>query len=408
MIDGVSIFTGDKDKDLADSSNYLVGITQETVTQPSYMFAYCPLAADFDGNGATDLFFGKFYYDGSDNYALFYYLRDYLPTASISKPSGWEDFYGGETTEINWAAAQTGLFSNEAFTVDLYYSVDGGTNYTLIATNETNDGSYDWTIPLLNTESGRIKVSSSNAIRLSGGDETLYSFTVSSTPEVTVVSPNGGEDLSGGSVHYISWEADGGPDGLVPEPISIFYSNDSGMTYSTTIAASIENTGAYAWTVPTVSTTTARIKVTAQSTVEFAGEDASDADFSIGTYDPIVNLLSPNGGGVYDAGDNIYISWEASNGAGGLAADPISLYYSTNSGATYPVAIASSIANAGSYLWTTPDIDNGNVRVKVEAVSNLGYTGSDTSDADFILSKDTGEVPVLTEMKSGPSPFSQR
>ncbi|HEX8704805.1 MAG TPA: hypothetical protein VF815_38590, partial [Myxococcaceae bacterium] len=97
----------------------------------------------------------------------------------------------------------------------------------------------------------------------------------SSGPRVTVVSPNGGEALRSGDVHDLRWSTAG----LIAN-VRLEFSPDNGSVWQT-ITASTPNTGQYAWTVPSVTTSQARIRVSdaANPTVS----DTSDAVFSIAT-----------------------------------------------------------------------------------------------------------------------------
>lgn len=89
---------------------------------------------------------------------------------------------------------------------------------------------------------------------------------------VTVTAPNGSETLTGGGTYNITWSTTG----TITDPISIYYSTDSGINFPNTVATAETNDGAYTWTVPNTATGTAKIKVAAGSL-----NDVSDANFSI-------------------------------------------------------------------------------------------------------------------------------
>ena len=108
------------------------------------------------------------------------------------------------------------------------------------------------------------------------------------TPDtVTGVTPNGGGAVIG-SVRTITWINGGG----FNRNVKIELSTDGGSTYPTVIAASASNTGAYAWTVPNMPTSTARIRV---READFAAPSGtSSANFTISS--------SPLAAGVIVAG----------------------------------------------------------------------------------------------------------
>jgi hypothetical protein len=81
---------------------------------------------------------------------------------------------------------------------------------------------------------------------------------------------------------------------------------------------------------------------------------------------PILSLVSLNSGGAFNAGSSQNIVWSASDSNFGTT--PITLAYSTD-GSNY-TAIASSIANTGSYTWTMPTINSTNVTLKITATDS--------------------------------------
>src|SRR5206468_8865677 len=75
---------------------------------------------------------------------------------------------------------------------------------------------------------------------------------------------------------------------------------------------------------------------------------------------PAVAVTSPNGGEAWAVGSSQTLTWNATDNAGVANVD---LAYSTDGGATYPNAIATGIANSGSYAWTVPNTPSTQARV---------------------------------------------
>ena len=65
------------------------------------------------------------------------------PVVNVLRPNGGERLVAGCTQEIEWSASDEGGVSS----VTLYYSADGGSNWTNIAAGLDNTGSYPWTVP---------------------------------------------------------------------------------------------------------------------------------------------------------------------------------------------------------------------------------------------------------------------
>ncbi len=114
-----------------------------------------------------------------------------------------------------------------------------------------------------------------------GQDVSDATFTIAppdtTSPAVTVTSPNGGESWAAGSIHNITWTA---TDDVGVTAVDLYYSTDGGLTF-TLIAAGVANTGSYAWTVPNAATTNAFVKVVAHDGSGNTGQDLSNAAFTI-------------------------------------------------------------------------------------------------------------------------------
>ncbi|MBI5709895.1 MAG: hypothetical protein HZC42_06260, partial [Candidatus Eisenbacteria bacterium] len=66
---------------------------------------------------------------------------------------------------------------------------------------------------------------------------------------------------------------------------------------------------------------------------------------------PVVTMTAPNGGETWKAGSTHNITWTATDAVGVTAVD---IAWSSDGGATFPNAIATGIANSGSYAWPVP------------------------------------------------------
>ena len=107
----------------------------------------------------------------------------------------------------------------------------------------------------------------------------VYQINVDGTSPFAVTSPNGGEIYNGGSLQTITWNAvntDQAPFNVANVKISL--STDGGLTYPTIIIASTPNDGSEVLTIPSVVSTTAKMKIEAIGNIFF---DISNANFII-------------------------------------------------------------------------------------------------------------------------------
>jgi len=95
-----------------------------------------------------------------------------------------------------------------------------------------------------------------------------------------------------------------------------------------------------------------------------------------------VVATSPNGGEVWTIGNTENVTWTASDNVGVTS---VNLDYSTDDGATYPFAIASGIANTGSYAWVVPNTPTTDGRVRATAFDAATNNAADASDQKFTI-----------------------
>lgn len=108
-------------------------------------------------------------------------------------------------------------------------------------------------------------------------------------PQVTVISPNGGEGFEPGDICDITWLAE---DNVGVDSISIFYSIDAGSSWET-IASGEANDSTYSWTIPNTPSDNCLVKILAYDPSHNTDEDQSDSFFSISTQGIGENSSSP-------------------------------------------------------------------------------------------------------------------
>jgi hypothetical protein len=138
------------------------------------------------------------------------------------------------------------------------------------------------------------------------------------------------------------------------------------------------------------------------ATVEEAGD----------TEGPVVTVLQPNGGEVWDVESFFDIMWDATDNIGVTSID---ILLSSDGGATYPHTIATGEANDGVFNWQVDADYTTGARVKVIAHDAAGNDGEDISNADFEIYDPLSGV--ITEVENPgrlviagatPNPFSER
>ena len=108
------------------------------------------------------------------------------PTVEVTAPNGAEMWDVDSVHNITWLAEDPAGIT----TIDLYFSINGsGGDYTLIASGESNDGRYAWTLPDVASSNCFVKVVAWDAIGTSGNDVSNAAFEIA--PVGTYLSPMG-------------------------------------------------------------------------------------------------------------------------------------------------------------------------------------------------------------------------
>jgi hypothetical protein len=97
---------------------------------------------------------------------------------------------------------------------------------------------------------------------------------------------------------------------------------------------------------------------------------------------PTVTVTSPAGGESWAAASSHNITWTATDDV--IVAN-VSIALSTDGGATFPTAVATGIANSGTFAWSVPVNLTSTARIRVRALDGAGNVGSDSSHANFSI-----------------------
>lgn len=109
---------------------------------------------------------------------------------------------------------------------------------------------------------------------------------------VVVTSPNGGEVLTGGSQHTITWSSTGNVNNVM-----LYYSVDGGSAFGL-IAAGTDNDGSYTWNVPNTATGSALVKIVGRDAGGATlATDQSNANFTITANSALPVAEAPTGSG---------------------------------------------------------------------------------------------------------------
>ena len=203
------------------------------------------------------------------------------PFIDILYPNGGETEVECDYYVINWAHG--GVHPNNRFS--LYYSTDGGANWTTIATNiyqsNTSNSQYGWSNPPV---SGSVLIRVSDYYNSALFGQSDAPFTMSPNTDIIVTYPNGGESLEAGTTHTITWA-----DNAI-NYCQIELSIDGGSTWSY-IDSYESSDGSYTWVVPNTPSANCLVRIT--DTDYYCKHDESDTVFEIAPPTPVITNVSP-------------------------------------------------------------------------------------------------------------------
>lgn len=124
------------------------------------------------------------------------------PTLTITAPNGGEAWYIGDTRDVTWNASDTNLISNS---VNIWYSLSGGTEYTGIVADTDNDGIHPWALPSVQSYNAKVRLKVSDSFGNFSQKASASPFSITYVPPQT---PQGvSVDTSNNLDAVISWQA---------------------------------------------------------------------------------------------------------------------------------------------------------------------------------------------------------
>ena len=309
-------------------------------------------------------------------------------TIAVISPNGGESWVADSSHTITWSDNFDPQVKIELF--------KGGAFLSLIKASTISNGVYEWEINKGIPSDSDYTVKISSTVNSNVFDFSDENFTIIAN-EVTVTSPNGGEDWKAGTTQMITWTDN------FDENVKIDL-NKAGVFLSS-LTGSTPSNGSFNWNIPFDFTGgsdySIRIASVQTSSVVF---DNSDGNFTITPNQ--ITVTSPNGGEIWRTVVPQTITWN-DNLAGTVK---IELYQGGQDPGDLHSVLTISTPSTGSFLWnvTTDVVPANDYLIKI--TSNLNNNIFDFSDTTFtfikeitVLSPNGGELPWLvgTQMVIG-------
>ncbi len=214
------------------------------------------------------------------------------PIYYIYTPYEGAVFYQNSEVIVQW-------YSDNNNSANVDFSSDNGQTWIQVG--------YGVTIPFFIFEAPAVNSSQCLVKVTDGTDPAVFSqsqlFSVVPTPEVTLVTPNGGEIWNYGGLNTVTWTGSN-----LSNSVDLEYSSDGGITWQVFwYGESTPTGGSIQVETPMVNTSAARIRIS--DYYYPAANDKSDANFTINV--PPFIIYSPNAGSSYYTNQTLTVSWFA-------------------------------------------------------------------------------------------------
>lgn len=124
-------------------------------------------------------------------------ITDPVYRITATSPNGGEAWVAGDVYDILWSSES--INGSAMVDANIYYSIDSGESWTLIAEDQLNNGSYSWaTPPSLNSSTVRVRVAGTDLVNEITSDSSDADFSVapSGTELPPITNPTGAVDIS--------------------------------------------------------------------------------------------------------------------------------------------------------------------------------------------------------------------
>jgi len=293
-----------------------------------------------------------------------------VQSLEIVSPNGGEFWEANTAKNISWN-------SSAVTQVKIEYSSNNGLTWALVENNLLSSGSYDWTVPNVNSTQAKIRIS--DAVDGNPNDESNATFRIKQAGTLKLIKPKSGDNWVAGDLNKIEWEAQN------VEKIKIEYTTTNAIYDPTALhfddqwfnlVTNAPGAAGVFETRFTIPSTEYRLRI---SDAEFDEPVDFSGLFTVkGQPSYSLQLLTPNGGENWIIGEPYEIAWTSEN------VERIAIDYSLNNGTTWDNILADAPSN-GLFNWVVPSIQDRSDLCKIRIRHATDSTIFDLSDASFSI-----------------------
>jgi hypothetical protein len=264
---------------------------------------------------------------------------------------------------------------------------------TIVNNIPASDKKYSMKIPGVTSVNCKIRITDMENSGIKDESDVVFKVI---QPVILVTSPVGGEKWLAGTTREITWSSSN------IKNVKIEYTTNSGKDWQLIITSVSASSGSCYFTVPVISSTQCKVRISDASDADIKDESASV--FTIAN--PGITVVTPNGGEKWTSSETKEIIWTSKD------ISNVKIDYTTNNGTSWISILNSISANTTSYLWTVPTITSISCKLRISDVDNSRI--SDESNGLFEISlpvgienEMNGSIPEkYLLLQSYPNPFN--
>jgi len=304
-------------------------------------------------------------------------------TALIS-PNGGETWVAGRSYSVSWTKP------TNSFLMNIDYSTDNGATWFNITKNvDVAAQNFNWFTPRVSSTECLVRIIDANTNLEVDRSKAVFSL-LPSEYEITRPSPKD-PIYAGGASDYIRWNTS--------DALNVrFEFSENGLTDWVAVSAVVNsNSEQVAWTIPSVDTKSAVVRMVNASTGEVITQTGKFRILS-GT----LKITNPKAGDKLNIGTKVPVRWIYNN------VSKFDLQFSYDGGNTWQLVAQDVLANKNSQQWTVPNVKTDNAIIR--ALWNGDPTMEYSRVSGFSIG---GEVSVNEDEENGfvlnmpvPNPFN--
>ncbi|MCF6270310.1 MAG: hypothetical protein L3J41_11400 [Melioribacteraceae bacterium] len=293
-----------------------------------------------------------------------------VQSLEVTAPNGNEFWEANTSKNITWN-------SSAVTHVKIEFTSNNGLDWAVVEDSLPSSGSYDWTVPNVNSTQAKIRIS--DAVDGDPIDESNATFRIKQAGTLKLINPKSGDNWVAGDLNRIEWEADN------VEKVKIEFTTTNAIYDPTAewfddawfnLITNAPGAAGFYETRFTIPSTEYRLRI---SDAEFDEPIDFSGLFTVkGQPSYTLQVTAPNGGENWIIGEPYEITWVSEN------VERVSIDYSLNNGTTWNSIVSDVISN-GLLNWVVPDIGSRSDLCKIRVVNSSDSTIFDLSDSPFSI-----------------------